>query len=258
MSSTISAELIRELLKQNRDEIISAMTEMMKSSPSASAAITEAVSKKSRKSKAKSETDDSSSTKEKTKRPANNWVQFTMRIESLIRKHEEDTTVSAADKMKTTIVKQFCSHLKEQKGYDGWTDSGVIEELATWTPPDVSKMSVASKSKKESDAASVASAAPEPTTEPKPKKAAKKAADTEAEPKPKKAAKKAAAAPEPVAPEPMVFREWMHEGSDYWKNQRGDVLTAEMEWVGRWDGIKIDEAFPQPDDLESGTFAESE
>jgi hypothetical protein len=203
------------------------------------------VSKKSRKSKAKSETDDSSSTKEKKRSSV--WVDFTVRVKAIIRTHEEANNINKADKMSTMTATQFCSYLKEQKSYDEWTESEILEELAKWTPPEHSKRSMAGKpNANKSDSSSVASA------EPKPKKKA------DAEPKPKKAAKKAAAAPEPVAPEPMLFREWMHEGTDYWKNQRGDVLTAEMEWVGRWDGTKIDEEFPQPDDLESATFAESE
>lgn len=43
-----------------------------------------------------------------------------------------------------------------------------------------------------------------------------------------------------------IFR---HEGHKYLRNGRGDLLTEEYNWVGRWDGAAIDRSFPMPDDL---------
>jgi hypothetical protein len=249
MSSAISADIIRELLKQNRDEIISAIAEMVKGSASASAAIKEAMNtKKSRKSSAKASSEGEAE-EPKVKRAPNSWILFTMRIENLIRKYEAVHGISEAEQMKTTVVKQFCSNLKEKKTYDEWVDKDIIKEFCAWTPPDVSKQSVTGKSKrsKAGDISETASVISEPATapavKPEPKKSNKKKAE-------------AVAPPPAPADEPMKFYMWTHEGVDYWKNSAGYIISTDMEWVGKWDGKNIDENFPQPDDLDSATFDE--
>ncbi len=83
------------------------------------------------------------------------------------------------------------------------------------------------------------------------------AADAEAPPAPvaapKPAPKKAAFVPKPKRPVDLALDAWEFEGnSDYLKNERGDVLNGTTgEWVGHWDGTKIDTSIPEPDDFET-------
>jgi hypothetical protein len=51
---------------------------------------------------------------------------------------------------------------------------------------------------------------------------------------------------------------WTHDGTEYWKNARGDVVSSEMDWVGHWNGKTIDESAEQPEDLEQAEFESSE
>ena len=90
--------------------------------------------------------------------------------------------------MKTVVVKQFASHLKSQKAYELWTDAEITAQIATFTPPEVSKQAVAA-----------AAAAAEPAE----KKARKPQSDeTKAKAKATKAANKAAKAAGPPTPPP--------------------------------------------------------
>jgi hypothetical protein len=114
---------------------------------------------------------------------------------------------------------------------------------------------------------------PEQKAEAKAKREAKKAAAVTAEPEAEAeefsevpeaapAAAPAKPAPAPVqkkkisiagAPAPKVvdlsFFSWTHGGEDYFTNDRGDVVSTEFEWVGRFDGTKIDGSAPEPADL---------
>ena len=68
-----------------------------------------------------------------------------------------------------------------------------------------------------------------------------------------KQAEKAAAVPLPASPEKQdhtVFAEWSHDGKKYLRNMRGDVLTPECDWVGRFNGKTIDRGVKKPADLE--------
>ena len=65
-------------------------------------------------------------------------------------------------------------------------------------------------------------------------------------PPPKKAVKKAVKQAVVVD---LNFRAWEHEGQSLFKNGRGDVISEEHEWLGRFDGSEIDESVPEPDDL---------
>ena len=67
------------------------------------------------------------------------------------------------------------------------------------------------------------------------------------EPKPVKAVKK----PKPSAPKvDLSLYPYEITGVSYLKNDRGDLLTEEGEWVGRLIGGKIDESVGEPADLE--------
>jgi cobalamin biosynthesis protein CobT len=101
--------------------------------------------------------------------------------------------------------------------------------------------------------------APEPVVVAKP--AAKPAAKTVAKPVAKAEPAKPAAKPEPVKkgvkvvpkkPVDLLLDEWTHDGTTYYKNERGDVISMENEWVGHWNGKEIEEA-DEPADRESLT-----
>jgi hypothetical protein len=53
----------------------------------------------------------------------------------------------------------------------------------------------------------------------------------------------------------LSFFPWTHEGTDYFTNDRRDVLSVDMEWLGRFDGAKIVEA-PEATDLLEVTMRE--
>ncbi len=54
----------------------------------------------------------------------------------------------------------------------------------------------------------------------------------------------------------LRFYSWTHGGTDYFTNDRGDVVTTEFEWVGRYNGEKIDESAPEPADLANAEMRE--
>lgn len=77
----------------------------------------------------------------------------------------------------------------------------------------------------------------------------KKPAAAAAPPAPKKAApaapKKAAAAKKVD----LSLYPWSLDGTDYYTNDRKDVVTLAGEWVGRWNGVTIDESIAEPADM---------
>jgi hypothetical protein len=280
----ITPAIIQELLEKHREVLLSSLAKMLPAS--ASAATTEPDGKKGRK-KEKKPVDPNAPPKEK--RAPNSWILFSMRVEKLVRAAEEAAGKTTKEtRMHTVVIKQFAASLKSTKSYDEWADDEITEALTTWTPPEVSKMSAA-KAEKEaaaatstaSDSASVASAEPtaEPTAE-KPKRkwsdeakasaaakrAAKKAVGADAsaadatEPAPATAKKavsikpKTAAAPAPAKKLDLSFYSWTHDGKEYYTNDRGDVVTTDFEWVGRFDGKSIDEAIAEPADLAEATL----
>jgi hypothetical protein len=97
------------------------------------------------------------------------------------------------------------------------------------------------KAKREAAKAAEKAAAPAaPAAPPVEKEAAPPAA-------PKPEAKKAVFAPKKKVD--LTFFKWSFEGKDYITNDRGDVVSTEFEWVGRFDGTKIDGSAPEPADL---------
>jgi hypothetical protein len=58
----------------------------------------------------------------------------------------------------------------------------------------------------------------------------------------------------PAKPVDLSFFSWTHEGKSYYTNDRGDVVTEDFEWVGRFDGAKIDESVAEPEDLGNATL----
>jgi len=176
---------------------------------------------------------------------------------------------------------------KQEPDYSAVTDENIVSGFKSWTPPEQSKAAVAKASKPPSAEISPVPAAPAapavPSAEKKTRKpqseetkaaaaikraatkAAKAAAGGETAtvvpPKPTGPKPATAAAPKPVAAAPpaaaeededvTAFSPTIIKGKPYIRNCRGDVMTEEYEWVGRYNEITkmIDTKFPQPEDL---------
>ena len=173
---------------------------------------------------------------------------------------------------------------KQEPDYSAIADEDIVSGFKSWTPPEQSKAAVAKASKPPSAEVSPVPAAPAapavPSTEKKTRKpqseetkaaAALKRAATKAAkaaggeavvpPKPTGPKPASAAAPKPVAAAPpaaaeededvTAFAPTIIKGKPYIRNCRGDVMTEEYEWVGRYNETTkmIDTKFPQPDDL---------
>jgi hypothetical protein len=67
----------------------------------------------------------------------------------------------------------------------------------------------------------------------------------------KKATGAAAEAPSAAPAADLNFESWEFEGASYAKNARGDVITEEGDWVGRFDGTQIDRSVPKPADIDA-------
>ena len=172
---------------------------------------------------------------------------------------------------------------KQEPDYSAIADEDIVSGFKSWTPPEQSKAAVAKASKPPSAEVSpvaVPAAPAAPSAEKKVRKpqseetkaaAALKRAATKAAkaaggeavvpPKPTGPKPASAAAPKPVAAAPpaaaeededvTAFAPTIIKGKPYIRNCRGDVMTEEYEWVGRYNETTkmIDTKFPQPDDL---------
>ena len=70
------------------------------------------------------------------KKEANVWIKFTQRVGVLLKAAAaEDGADADHFKGPATMVKEFCSMLKQQKPYDAWTDSEVLEAFESWERP---------------------------------------------------------------------------------------------------------------------------
>jgi hypothetical protein len=121
------------------------------------------------------------------------------------------------------------------------------------TPEHKAKMLAAAAAAREvKKAAKAAEAAPAPVVVASAPASAPAAAPSVTPVKAKKAVAAAPSAPLKVQkPLDLNFSPWTHEETEYIKNERGDVLTfPEAEWVGRFDGKKIDESVARPDDID--------
>jgi hypothetical protein len=204
------------------------------------------------------------------KKEPNVWIKFTQRVGLLLKTTDH--------KGPATIGKQFASHLKDIKAYDEWTDAEILHHFSSWTAPakgtsaaaaDTSAVEDEGFATAQSEAEAPVLAAPvlaapalaAPVPEPK-KKAPKAKAAPEA-PAPALAAPVAPPAAPPAfkpkavkskAPAPTYtmeqlsnFTEFEHNGETYGRNERGDVVDADSNFVGRWNGKAID-SIPEPAD----------
>jgi hypothetical protein len=290
----LTSAVVQELLEKHRVTLMESLAKMLAAAPSASAPSAAQVASLNGKKakKAKKEVDPNAPPKEK--RAPNSWILFAMRVEKLVRAAEAVPVPegeSAKPRLHTIVIKQFAASLKEKKAYDEWTDDEVTEALSTWTPPEVSKQAAAKAAKAaestgaDEDSAPAAEGAPATAEKPKRqwseeakasaalKRAATKAAkaaggaptpaaEAAAAPaptgKPITIKPKAAPAPpaEPAKPLDLSFFAWTHEGKSYYTNDRGDVVTEDFEWVGRFDGKKIDGKVAEPEDMGEATLRE--
>jgi hypothetical protein len=239
-----------------------------------------AATKKTKKTKAEP------SGEPKEKKAPSAWIVFSsQQVQKLIRAAEEG--MDKSEKSKVGTVNQFAGQLWSQR--HEWSDEEITAAWAEFTPPEVSKQEAAGKSKRSGSSTGSAAAA-EPVAD-APDAGEKKARKPQSEETKKAAAvkraatkaAKAAAAPEAEeaeqpadepAPAPVVAEKpkakakitakpkkvvdlaldaWSHDGTEYLKNERNDVLTTDGEWVGVWDGKTINTAAPEPADFESLT-----
>ena len=189
----------------------------------------------------------------------NVWIKFTQRVGALIKESHPDNKAPA------TIGKQFCSYLKEQKPYDQWVDSEILEAFTSWAPPEQSKMEIAGKTKKTestsvSESGSVTSErkkrAPlsdEAKAARKEKMAEKKASASTTEEKPVPATTKVAFKPKAVS-KPSYTMEQLtdfdgfdFEGNSYGRNVRGDIVSEDGSYYGHWDGKTVIKGNPPAD-----------
>jgi hypothetical protein len=65
--------------------------------------------------------------------------------------------------------------------------------------------------------------------------------------------KKIKIAPKPKKEIDLFLDPWQHNGEEYYKNERGDVINIDGDWVGHWNGKVLDESAPEPADFEDLT-----
>ena len=192
------------------------------------------------------------------KKEPNEWIVFTQKVREALK--------TAGIKAGVEVT-QFCGMLKSKNAdYSSWSSDAILVEHSGWKRPEVSKQALAKSAEVSPASATDAPAkkARKPQSEETKKAAAEKRAAT-------KAAKSAASAPLPASPAPKAkaptpapaaeaeeednitdFAPWTFKKAPYLKNKRGDVLSEEYDWIGRFDEKtgKIDRAFPKPADLE--------
>ena len=222
------------------------------------------------------------------KREPSAWIKFTSRVRLVLVSLMEGqlNAKGAPRKPLPKEVTQTASSLKEQGKMDSCKDAEIVEAFRNWesNPPSISKWEAThpkeegedSEEAEESEAPeapAVVEAAKKPrkpwSEETKKAAAAKRAA--------KKAGAATAAVPAPVAVAPpaapaaaavageedeeedeeeednpnLAFAPFVFKKVDYMKNLRGDVITLDQQWVGRYDEAKktLDRKFVCPEDL---------
>lgn len=200
------------------------------------------------------------------KRPPTEWLLFSGRVRSVI-------GAESGAKVPGRVWTQVSSSLKDAGLMGSATDEQIVAAYKTYlaAPPEHSKAFVEGRSKagkqaKTAESSSTTSSEsvakalvfPEAVAEaPKPKKQGrKKLVDMTPEERAahdaKQLAKKAAKAPLPPSPkreDVMDFEPFVYKKLNLLKNFRGDVITEDMEWFGRFIDGKMNVDCPQPSDL---------
>lgn len=210
------------------------------------------------------------------KKPVNDWIKFTAHVREVV-------TAASTDGKKPLPkgITQTASALKEAGLMGSATDDQVLAAYANWVanPPAVSKQAAAGKTKSKkgsvgssSTTSSVAKTldfseavvaplpapAPAPTAVVATKTRKPRTDEQKAAMAAKRAATKAAKSATSVPPLPpaeidvMDFTEFTFKKMSLLKNSRGDVLTPDLEWFGRYDAKTntLDTAAPKPSDLD--------
>jgi len=223
------------------------------------------------------------------KKDPNAWVSFTQHVRKVLLaagcelKGFEGQQYCSVLKAKLPLLEKN-EKGKQEPDYSAVADEDIVSGFKSWTPPEQSKAAVAKASKPPSAEVSPVPVAPAVPAAPSAEKKERKpqSAETKAAAAIKRAATKAAkaaggeavvppkptgpkpttaAAPKPVAAAPPAaaeededvtsFAPTIIKGKPYIRNCRGDVMTEEYEWVGRYNETTkmIDTKFPQPEDL---------
>ena len=263
--TTVTAELAA--LRAENIEMKTMLKELLAQPPSASAPM----AKKTKQAKAEP-------SEPKEKKAPSAWILFSsQQVQKLIRAAEEG--MDKSEKSKVGTINQFAGQLWAQR--HEWSDDEITAAWADFTPPEVSKQEVAKSKRSGSSVGSAAAAEPvadaadagKKTRKPQSEETKKAAAAKRLATKAAKAAAPAAPAEEAEelpadAPAPkakkafapkakktvdLFMDPWSHEGKEYLKNDRGDVLTVDGEWVGLWNGNTINAEAPEPADFETLT-----
>lgn len=222
------------------------------------------------------------------KKDPNAWVNFTQQVRSVLLAAGCELKGFVGQQYCSVLKAKLPLLEKNEKGkqepdYSAISDEDIVNGFKNWTPPEQSKASVAKASKASSVASSVPSAEPSPVVAPvaappstpagEKKKRAPQSAETKAAAALKraatKAAKAAAEAPaaavvpsKPTGPKPVAapveegditeFAPTIIKGKPYIRNCRGDVMTEDYDWVGRYNEATktLDTKFPKPEDLD--------
>ena len=288
MSSTQHQNILNEFAAMKAELLAiraenSEMKVMLKEMAAAPAAEHSAPSKKAKKAKA----EPSGEPKEKRALEPGTWIFFSSKQVGPVVRAAED---GLEKKSSVGTINQFAGSLWSQK--KEWTEDEIKLAWADFVPPAESKQSIAGKSKRSGSStgsaekadpvADEAGAGEKKTRKPQSEETKKAAAAKRAATKAKKAAEAAAPeaeafeevaekaeaaevveAPKPkakakIAAKPkkvvdLALDAWSHDGTDYLKNERNDVVSMDGEWVGRWNGASIDTTVPEPADFETLT-----
>lgn len=200
------------------------------------------------------------------KREPSDWIKFTSRVRSVLKEQMEAKSETVVNKKGETVprvpqpkeVTQIASSLKATMA--SCTEDDILVAYYEYREKAVAEPSVPLPPAP----AEAKPAEPEAEETKKPRKPwseeTKKAAAE------KRAAKKAAALPPTPEPVPvaipedeetedendvLAFASFTNKGQTYLKNIRGDVVTEDMQWVGRWNESKktIDRKIACPVDL---------
>jgi hypothetical protein len=212
------------------------------------------------------------------KREPSEWIKFTGRVRTVLQSYMAGMTNEKGLPRKPLPkeVTQTASILKEKGLMASCCEAQILEVFQARAAAVAAAAESATESATEDEApASPApnAAAPavpgapvkkphKPWSEETKKAAAAKRAATKASKKMQQNLAAAAAIPLPESDEEELeegeirsteltdFKPWEHKKVSYLKNARGDVVTEDMQWVGRWDGDgKIDKKAAPPSDL---------
>ena len=226
----------------------------------------------------------------KEKKEGSSWSKFSAgRVGGLIRATEEG--MPKDQKTGVAVILQFASSLKLKKSYDEWKDEEIMAEWESFEPPAISKKEIERQSKGSVGSAAAAEPVADEVGAGEKKKRKPQSEETKAAAALKRAATKAAKAtkavgggntsseaeeeeeqaadapPPPAAPSKPAAKKasivkkkvdlyldpWNHDGEELLKNERGDVVSVDGDWIGKWDGKTIDKSAPEPADFEQLT-----